>query len=79
MLMISRRILPARSAISPDGRPFAGRSEDRGDDLDVPVHRELGPRAQLAEAALREADEIEPQQRVVCAPGNLSAAVILRV
>src|SRR6516162_1371578 len=60
MLMISRRIWPARTAI-----------QFRGDDLDMPVHHELGPRAQLAEATLREADKIAPQQRVVCCPGEL--------
>jgi hypothetical protein len=39
----------------------AQRHQFRGDDLDVPVYRELAPRAQLAQAALRKADEIEPQ------------------
>jgi hypothetical protein len=37
----------------------------RGDDFDMPAHREAGSRVQLAEAALREADEIAPQQGAV--------------
>ena len=49
----------------------AHRHQFRGDDLDMPVHHELGPRAQLAEATLREADKIVPQQCVVGAPGEL--------
>jgi hypothetical protein len=56
---MTRRILPRRSAVN-----------FRRDGLDA-VHRELGPQAQLAEATLREIDEVEPQQRVVCSPGEL--------
>jgi hypothetical protein len=40
-------------------------------------HREAGSRVQLAEAALREADEIAPQQRTVFVKiGILSGATV---
>jgi len=44
---------------------FTHRRELCGDDLDVPAHRKARPRVQLAEAALRKADKIAPQQRAV--------------
>ena len=55
----------------------AHRRQFCGDDLDMPVHQKGGARTQVTEAALGEADEIAPQQRVVSAQVNLSAAVII--
>jgi hypothetical protein len=43
----------------------AQRRQFRGDDFDMPAHREAGARVELAETPLREADEIAPQQRAV--------------
>ena len=57
---------------SPD-LAVAHRGQLRRDDFDMPVHRELGPRAELVETALREAGEIEPQQCVVLGPRNIRA------
>jgi len=44
--------------------------ELRGDDFDVPAHRKAGPRVQVAETALRKADEIAPQQPAVLGDGQ---------
>ena len=41
-----------------------------GDDLQVPVERQLGLRVEIVEAARGEGGEVLPQQGVVLAPGQ---------
>jgi hypothetical protein len=41
-----------------------------GDCLEMPVHRELGLRVELAKGAQREGGEIRPQQRVALSRGQ---------
>ena len=48
----------------------AHRAELCGDRLEMPVHRELGPRVELAKGAQREGGEIRPQQRVALGRGQ---------
>ena len=42
-----------------------------GDDLEMPVHRELGLRVEVVEAARREAGEVLPQQDLVLGRGEV--------
>jgi hypothetical protein len=52
--MISRRILPSRTAVS-----FAG------DDLEMPVCRERHPRVELGKTTLSKKPEVQPKDRRV--------------
>ena len=58
--MISRRILPS---------PHRGQLG--GDDLEMPVHRQLGLRVEVVEAARGEGAEVLPQQDLVLGPGQV--------
>src|SRR6202023_3560346 len=50
-----------------------GRQRDQlgGDDLEMPVHRQLGLRVEVLEAARGEADEVLPQQDLVLGRGEV--------
>jgi hypothetical protein len=67
-----QRLQTARRQVDDQPSDLAGAQHHqfRGDGLDMSVHRELGPPAQLAEATLREAAEIEPQPGVFLALGH---------
>jgi hypothetical protein len=55
----------------PPDPAFAHRGQFGGDDLKVPVHRELGLRVQIVEAARREGRKILPQEDLVLGPGQV--------
>jgi hypothetical protein len=57
----------------PPGLALVHRGQLCGHHLDVPVHRERYERVELAEAALREGSEIEPQLGVLLALGQRAA------
>ena len=67
-----QRLQVARRHIDdqPPDLALVHRSELGRHHLDVPVHRERHERVELAETALREGGEIEPQLRVLLAPGQ---------
>ena len=64
-----QRLQMARRQVDDEPPDFARAHcrELRGDHLDVPAHRKARPRVELAETALRNADEIAAQQRAVLA------------
>src|SRR5260370_22235793 len=67
-----QRLQVARRQVDDEAADLAvaQRGQFRGDDFDVPPHRKPRPGAQLAETALRKADQIAPQQRLVLVWGE---------